>query len=85
MSIIKKLADQDYVVEKVTEIVTSNPDLKGEKGDSGVYVGTEEPTDETVTVWINPEGDADSDVITTVDEVNALIDERLEAIENGTY
>ena len=37
MAILKKLADQDYVIEKITEIVTSNPDLKGEKGDAFTY------------------------------------------------
>lgn len=30
--------------------------LKGEKGDPGVYIGTEEPTDPDVSVWINPDG-----------------------------
>ena len=43
------------------------PALKGEQGpagadgkpgDPGVYVGTTEPTDPSVKVWINPEGDA---------------------------
>lgn len=33
--------------------------IKGEKGDSGVYVGTEEPTDPDVMVWVNPDGIAD--------------------------
>lgn len=31
---------------------------KGEKGDSGVYVGETEPTDENISVWINPSGTA---------------------------
>lgn len=30
---------------------------RGEKGDSGVHIGTDEPTDPDVNVWINPEGD----------------------------
>ena len=29
---------------------------QGEKGDSSVYVGTEEPSDDNVSIWINPEG-----------------------------
>lgn len=29
---------------------------KGDPGSSGVYLGTEEPTDPTVNVWIDPEG-----------------------------
>ena len=36
---------------------------KGDTGSSGVYVGSEEPTDENVTVWVDTDGDAD-DVIT---------------------
>lgn len=28
----------------------------GEKGDPGVYVGTEEPAEDSILVWINPEG-----------------------------
>lgn len=30
---------------------------KGETGNSGVYVGSEAPTDEGVNVWIDPAGD----------------------------
>lgn len=37
---------EDFTPEQLAEL----------KGDSGVYVGTEEPTDEGDTVWINPEG-----------------------------
>ena len=41
---------------------TSSANLKGDKGDrgspgsSGVYVGTTEPTDENIDVWIDPSG-----------------------------
>lgn len=31
-------------------------DIKGPTGDSGVYVGTEEPTNPDVNIWINPNG-----------------------------
>ena len=31
---------------------------KGDTGNSGVYVGTEAPTDPTIMVWIDTEGDA---------------------------
>lgn len=31
---------------------------KGDTGDSGVYVGTEEPEDEDIVVWVNPNGEA---------------------------
>lgn len=30
---------------------------KGDTGNSGVYIGTEQPTDENINVWINPEGE----------------------------
>lgn len=30
---------------------------KGDKGDSGVYLGSAEPADESVKVWINPDGE----------------------------
>ena len=30
---------------------------KGDTGDSGVYLGNTEPTDESVKVWINPDGE----------------------------
>ena len=29
------------------------------RGESGVYIGTEEPTDPTVMIWIDPDGDPD--------------------------
>jgi hypothetical protein len=32
---------------------------RGTAGESGVYIGTEEPTDPDVNVWIDPNGDAD--------------------------
>ena len=43
------LATEDYVDEKFNSIEIP-------EGQSGVYVGEEEPTDDSV-VWINPEGD----------------------------
>jgi hypothetical protein len=36
--------------------------LKGETGDSGVYLGEEEPTDPHVNVWVNPEGITTDDI-----------------------
>lgn len=32
--------------------------IMGPTGESGVYVGTEEPTNDEILVWINPEGEA---------------------------
>lgn len=36
--------------------------LKGKDGKDNVYIGTEEPTDENVKVWINPDGIADGNI-----------------------
>jgi len=38
---------------------------RGERGDSGVYIGTDEPTDEDINVWIDSDGTAD-DIVTDV-------------------
>lgn len=54
----------------------------GADGESGVYVGTTEPTDEEMLIWINPEGEATvSESIATQGYVNAAIDEVNKAIE----
>lgn len=48
------------------------------RGESGVYVGTEEPTDPTVQVWIDPDGEPDelpSGV--TPDEIQTAVDSYL--------
>lgn len=34
------------------------PGAKGDKGDSGVYLGSTEPADKSVKVWINPDGES---------------------------
>lgn len=40
------------------------PGIQGEQGESGVYVGTEEPTDDEMLIWINPEGGASTGLAT---------------------
>lgn len=40
-------------------ILVLKADIKGETGSSGVYVGTDEPTDPNVNVWIDPDGGAE--------------------------
>ena len=62
------------------EIVGAN--IIGPEGESGVYVGTTEPTDDSL-IWINPEGETDTYI--TEAEARALIQEELGVIENGTY
>ena len=66
------------------EVTTVNIKGKdGTDGKSGVYIGTEQPTDPDMNVWINPEGTLDTYL--TESEVQALINASLGVIENGTY
>ena len=66
------------------EVTTVNiKGADGTDGKSGVYIGTEQPTDPDTNVWINPEGTLDTYL--TESEVQALINASLGVIENGTY
>jgi hypothetical protein len=47
-------------------------------GDSGVYVGTEEPTDPDVNVWINPDGEGTDEIAT-----KEYVDEAIKNISGG--
>lgn len=68
---------------------TSSADLKGPKGDtgaagatgpkgdpgsSGVYIGTTAPTDQAITVWVNP------DYASQVEAFNAITSAKIKAI-----
>ena len=60
----------DFVYDGVTytrniPLTVVKDGAKGDKGDSGVYIGTEEPTDESVDVWIDTDETADG-VVTDV-------------------
>ena len=59
-----------------------DPGEKGEKGDAGFYVGTTEPTDDSL-VWIDPEGAATEYATKTY--VTDAIDAALTEVENGSY
>lgn len=48
------------------------PGIQGEPGESGVYVGTEEPTDDEMLIWINPEGEASTGLATIEYVDNAI-------------
>lgn len=50
--------------------------FKGDRGDSGVYLGDEAPDDEGVNIWIAPDEGTASEVITRED-----LEEALENIE----
>ena len=56
--------------------------------ENGVYVGTEEPTDPTKLVWINPDGEAsDLDLSNyyTKDETDSLIETAVQNIDLSSY
>ena len=61
-------ATEQYVAAAINEIELT----PGPQGEPGVYVGTEEPTDDSL-IWINPEGESSSNVATKeyVDEAVA--------------
>ena len=48
---------------------------KGDRGDSGVYVGGDKPTDEEVNVWIEPVAE-DVDVLATEEYVDKTIESK---------
>lgn len=55
---------------------------KGDKGESGVYLGTDEPTGDT-NVWINPDGEPS--LVMTKEQVQKYIDDALWGVENSAY
>ena len=57
---------------------------KGEPGPSGVYVGTNEPTDKTINVWIDTNGEPSVDYPTSA-EVEQMINDAIGVIENRSY
>lgn len=58
-------------------VFTSAFSLKGEKGDSGVYYGSEEPTDPEIDVWIDPDGESSMEPIYPL--IEKWLDEHPEA------
>lgn len=48
---------------------------KGDRGDSGVYVGAEQPTNEDINVWIEPVVE-DVDVLATEEYVDKTIESK---------
>lgn len=49
--------------------------FKGETGESGVYVGAEQPTNEEINVWIEPVAEG-VDILATEDYVNETIESK---------
>ena len=52
--------------------------IKGPKGDTGVYIGSEPPVDEDIAVWVNPEGESTAELAT-----KAYVDEKIANVEAG--
>ena len=72
--------------------------LKGPQGESGVYLGEEEPTDNAYNVWIKPsEGENVEEPLIKISQlendmkyvtesyVETAISKALEVVENGSY
>ena len=57
---------------------------QGEKGPSGVYIGMDEPTDNTINVWIDTNGEPSVNYPTSA-EVEQMINNAIGVIENGSY
>ena len=57
---------------------------QGETGPSGVYIGTDEPTDNTINVWIDTNGGPSVNYPTSA-EVEQMINNAIGVIENGSY
>lgn len=47
---------------------------QGKDGESGVYVGTTEPTDPDMLIWINPEGEGSTGGFVTKEYVDSAIE-----------
>lgn len=46
---------------------------QGERGESGVYTGTETPTDPSIKVWVNPNGDGANILLTKDEETGEFV------------
>lgn len=63
------------------EVTNGATGQKGDTGESGVYTGTEEPTDPEIKVWINPEGTLPSaQNITIADAANNFASTDVEGV-----
>lgn len=56
-AIIDKVNDIPSTISNALQQAKDSGEFKGGTGDSGVYVGASAPTDESVNVWINPNGE----------------------------
>ena len=90
----EKGADGTMTFEELTP--EQRESLKGDKGDDGepgqpgentVYVGVEEPVDSEMLLWINPEGEASSSLVTKeyVDNAIANALAGIANAEDGAY
>ena len=82
-----KGADGTMVFEDLTpEQKESLKGDKGDRGDSGVYIGTEEPTDENINVWIDTDGTStnldniDLSGYVTTETFNTALNEKANAV-----
>lgn len=45
---------------------------KGANGDDGIYVGTSEPTDSTIKIWLNPDGEVSDQPIASLSQLGLV-------------
>ena len=76
MAILKVRDDKGNIIDI--------PAIKGDKGDSGVYIGTEKPTDESVNVWVNPNGEGIELPTGGSSNVFSITEETTEAVTSFT-
>lgn len=55
---------------------------KGDKGSSGVYIGSEAPTDTDINVWIDPDGEIEGGGV-SAHEVEPISEDEAEVIEKA--
>jgi hypothetical protein len=58
-----------YIRDKNTGAFHGIRSIKGDTGNSGVYLGSEQPTDPKVKVWIEPDGACSGDSFELIQEI----------------
>ena len=78
---------EDFTEEQLNNLTGPKGDTgpQGPKGDAGVHVGTDEPTDDNIVVWIDPESEDTSVLVEAPATANVGQTIVVKAVdENGT-
>lgn len=68
--------DLTWVPSEEDMAAIEGANIKGPRGDTGVYIGSEPPVDEDIAVWVNPEGEATAELAT-----KAYVDEAIKDVD----